>query len=855
MKKIFLISLGFILMTAHAQVDSTGIVKQPKSSDELNLNSLKTYKLGGLEITGGVPYTSKQILRFIGLNIGDEIEIPGPIINNSLKRLWNQNLFSDVELFADNVKGDSIFLRFNLTALPTINDVSFEGVKKGKQKDFVKNNKLTKGKKITQDLLNQARLNIRNFYTEKGYPDAQVEFVETDVPNARFSKNLLVKVSRGERVKVQNILFEGNKEIKAPKLRRKGLKNTVRKYFFRRNILRFFKGSKYIPEKFQEDLKTLKDLYKSEGFRDIKVTYDSVNRINPKNYLIKIGVEEGPRYYLGNVTFVGNSVYPTETLKRIFSYKKGDPYDAVGIEKRLNDPQKDDNILTLYQDNGYLFARVVPIEKSVVNDTINLEIRVVEGEQATWDRVTFTGNTQTHDHVIVRELATVPGELFSKTDIRRTMMKLGALGFFDPQQIKPDIKDHQETNTVDINWELAPKSSSQIELQGGYGGGRFIGTVGLTFGNFSIKNLFNKKAWHPVPLGDGQQLSLRAQAGSYYSNFSLSFTEPWIGGSRPTALSMSIYNSNYSQLYGRSGRDGDSRLTMWGASVGLNKLLTWPDDYFRLSQSVSYQRYDYKNFGFNLGTKNYSNGISNTIAYKIGLSRLSAGPDPIFPQEGSDFSISLKLTPPYSLFNKNKDYEKLKKEDDFDGLYKWLEYYKVQFSGNVYKQLIGKLVLRTGAEFGYLGAYNRELGVSPFERFYMGGTGLQSNRFDGREIVTLRGYKDFSPSGGGVDDITPLGGGVIYDKFLLEMRYPITMNQQAKIFGLGFLEAGNTWADHKDFRPFELKRSAGVGIRVFMSAFGMLGFDFGYGFDKYNNAGEFGAPSGWQTHFIFGQQL
>ncbi len=840
-----------MLITAHAQVDSTGIVSQPKSDSELNLNTLKTYKLGGLEITGGVPYTSKQILRFIGLNIGDEIEIPGPTINNALKRLWEQNLFSDVELFADKVVGDSIFLRFNLTELPTINEVSFQGVKKGKQSDFIKENKLTKGKKITQDLLNQARINIRNFYTEKGYPDAQVDFEEIDLQNSRLGKNLLVKVSRGERVKVQNIVFEGNKSISAAKLRRKGLENTVRKNFFRRSILKFFKGSKYIPEKFQEDLTKLKDVYKSEGFRDVKITYDSVKRIDAKNYLIKIGIDEGERYYLGNITFVGNSVYPTETLKRIFSYKKGAPYDAVGINKKLNDPQKDDNILTLYQDNGYLFSRVIPIEKSVVNDTINLEVRIVEGEQATWDRVTFSGNTQTHDHVIVRELSTVPGELFSKSDIRRTMMKLGALGFFEPNQIKPDIKDNQETNTVDINWELAPKSSSQVELKGGYGGGRFIGTVGLTFGNFSIKNLFNKKAWRPVPLGDGQQLSLRAQAGSYYSNFSLSFTEPWIGGSRPTALSLSVYNSNYQNIYRLEGEE-DSRLTIWGATVGLNKLLTWPDDYFRLNQSITYQRYDFTNYQFNLGSRSYSNGVSNTVAYNIGLSRLSAGPDPIFPQEGSDFSVNVKLTPPYSLFNKNKDYEQLKKDGDFEGLYKWLEYYKIQFSGNFYKQLVGKLVLRTGAEFGYLGAYNNKVGISPFERFYMGGTGLQANRFDGRDIVTLRGYSDFTNTGGQAKDITPLGGGVIYDKFLLEMRYPITMNQQAKIFGLGFLEAGNTWGDHKDFRPFELKRSAGLGIRVFMSAFGMLGFDFGYGFDKYQNTGE---PSGWQTHFIFGQQL
>ena len=849
MKKIVYLIFALIFIQTQAQIDSTQQNVQANLNDGLNLNVPKQYKLGGLEVTGGVPYTTNQILRFIGLRIGDEIEVPGAILNNSIKKLWRQNLFSDVELYQEKIKGDSIFLRFHLVGLPAINEVNFEGVKKSNKKDFVKENKLDKGKKITQDLINQTKINIKKHYTEKGYPDAQVDFITTPAKNVNFAEDVLIKVDRGNRVKVKNIVFEGNENISSPRLRRKAFENTVRKSFLRRNILKIFKTSKYIPEKFQEDLKSLKDLYKSQGYRDIKIISDTVERIDPKDYLIKIKLDEGNKYYLGDVTFVGNSVYPTETLKRIFSYKKGDPYDAVGVNKRLNDPQKDDNLLTLYQDNGYLFSRVVPIEKSVKNDTVDLEIRITEGEQATWDRVTFSGNTQTHDHVITRELSTIPGELFSKTDIKRTYMKLGALGYFDPQQITQDIQPNQETNTVDINWGLAPKSSSQIELQGGYGGGRFIGTVGLTFGNFSIGNLFNKKAWHPVPLGDGQSLSLRAQAGSYYSNFSLSFTEPWIGGSRPTALSMSIYNSNYSNFYSRD----DSRLTIWGASVGLNKLLTWPDDYFRLSQSISYQRYDFKNYAYNVSTIRYENGDANNLAYKIGLSRLSAGPDPIFPQEGSDFSVSLKLTPPYSLLSNNKDYKKLKEEGDFQSLYKWLEYYKVQFEGNFYKELVGKLVLRTGAEFGLLGSYNSEIGISPFERFFMGGTGLQANRFDGREIVPLRGYEDFTDGGGSATDITPVGGGVIYNKFLMELRYPITMSQQAKIFGLGFAEAGNTWGTSKEFKPFELKRSAGVGVRIFMSAFGMLGFDFGYGFDKAN---QFSAePSGWQTHFIFGQQL
>lgn len=853
MKKLILLSIFLVSSIVGAQVDSTQVDTKKEeiinnAGQSLNLRVPKVYTLADLEISGGVPYTKRQILRFVGLQIGDKIEVPGTLLNNAIKKLWRQKLFSDVELFATKVVNDSIYLRFNLVGIPSINNVEIQGVKKAKAKEFIKDNNLKKGVRITENLMNQTRINIQKYFIEKGFPDAKVSFIATPSEEKRFANDVVVKVEKGSRVKIKNILFSGNDNFSAPRLRRKGLKETKRRSVFRRSLFQIFKSSKYIPGKFDEDLNGLVDFYKGYGFRDMKVSYDSVTRLNKKNYLVKIGIDEGARYFLGDVSFVGNSVYPTDFLERVFSYKKGDPYDATGIAQKLNDPQKDDNILTLYQNNGYLFADVTPIEKSVKNDTINLEVRIREGEQASWNRVSFNGNTQTHDHVITRELYTRPGELFSKSDIKRTYMKLGQLGFFDPQQITQDIVPNQETNTVDIDWGLAPKSSSQIELQGGYGGGRFIGTLGLTFGNFSIGNLLKGKAWKPVPLGDGQSLSLRAQAGSYYSNYSISFTEPWIGGSRPTALTVSIYNSNYNNLYSSS----DSKLTIWGASVGLSKLLTWPDDYFRLSNTLSYQRYDFDNYAYNLGTITYSNGQANNFAYEIGLSRLSSGPDPIFPTSGSEFRLSLKATPPYSLFS-NKDYAQLKEDEDFEGLFKWVEYYKVKFSGDWYKELAGKLVLRTGAEFGMLGAYNKEIGISPFERFYMGGTGLQSSRFDGREIITLRGYEDFSNSGGSTTDITPEGGGVIYNKFLMELRYPITMGQQAKIYALSFLEAGNTWADKSEFEPFELKRSAGFGIRVFMSAFGMLGFDFGYGFDDYpTNPGE---PAGWQTHFIFGQQL
>ena len=878
MKQLYFINLLLVFFTLNAQTDSTGIKRESMvnfdidstqiNTDFLNmpLDSVGTdtiaqpmpveqpgtavqmmnrYNLKDLEVSGGTPYSKNQILRFTGLELNEEIEIPGAKINNAIKKLWRTSLFSDVEVFATKVIGNDIYLRVHLVALPKINEVTIEGVKKARKEDFIKENGLTENAKITQNLINQTKINIKKYYTEKGYPDARVDFVTTPTEGKTLTEDVKITIDRGPRVKVKDIKFTGNKELRAGKLRNKGFKNTTRT-----DLRHILKASKLVPEKYEEDKENLIDVYKSYGFRDAKIVSDTITRVSEKRYEIKVNVEEGKRYYLGNVEFVGNSVYNTETLNRIFSYKTGDPYDAVGINKKVSGSEKDDDIHTLYLNNGYLFSDVMPIEKSVKNDTIDLEIRIREGEQATWNRVTFNGNIQTHDHVIARELYTRPGDLFSKSDIKRTYFKLGSLGFFDPQQISQDIQPNVENNTVDIDWKLAPKSSSQIELQGGYGGGRFIGTLGLTFQNFSIGNLFKGEAWRPVPLGDGQSLSIRAQAGSYFSNYSISFTEPWIGGSRPTALSLSLYNSNFRNLYSSE----ESKLRILGASVGLNKLLTWPDDYFRLNQGISYQNYDFQNYRYNVGTIQYENGTSHNLAYQIGLSRLSAGNDPVFPTYGSDFNVSLKLTPPYSLLNNKKDYAALKEAGDFEGLYKWLEYYKVQFSGNWYTELIGKLVLRTGAEFGFLGSYNKDIGVSPFERFFMGGTGLQANRFDGREIVPLRGYEDFTDGGGQAGrDITPLGGGAIYDKFLMELRYPITMGQQAKIFGLTFFEAGNTWSDRKEFKPFELKRSAGVGVRVFMSAFGMLGFDFGYGFDPYLNSGT--EASGWQTHFIFGQQF
>lgn len=838
-RKIYAVMIFAMSGSLFAQIDSTAV--QTETGPDLSVagyNNPKTYTLTDLEVSGDTHYSKNQILRFTGLRLGDTMEIPGTKTNNALKKLWRSGLFSNVDLYVVKTEDDKIWLRMHLIGLPELAEVKVNGLRRGKKDDLIKDYTLNPGTKITNNLKNQLRNTIKGQFIAKGYPQPKVEFIENKDPEDPSKVNLVINADKGERVKIDKIIFEGNKELRSGQLRRKAMKGTNQK------SLNIFKSSKFVPEKYHENLTKVIDEYKSIGFRDAKIVSDTVIQKDPKNMVIKIKVEEGRPYYLGKVTFTGNSVFPTEVLERRFAYQEGDRYDAVGINKKIDGSEKDDDLHTMYMDRGYLFSNLIPIEKNVKNDTIDLEIKIMEGEPATFDKVTFSGNDVTYDHVIARELRTKPGDLFSKSEIKRTYFELASLGYFEPTQINPDIQPHPENNTVDVNWELVHKSSSQVELQGGYGAGTFLGTLGLTFGNFSVRNMFNKKAWRPVPMGDGQSVSLRAQAGRGYQNYSFSFMEPWIGGKRPTALTTSIFYSRYNYM---DAFRQESTLNILGASVGLSKLLTWPDDYFRLQGSISYQRYKFENYALQVGDLRYDNGTANDLNYTIGLTRNSAGPDPVFPTGGSDMGLSFTFTIPYSLFG-DKDYQSMDAVQKFE----WLEYYKIKARSYWYKELAGKVVLKVGGEFGYLGKYNSKIGTIPFERFYLGGTGLMGNRFDGREIIPLRGYEDSTQGGGTVDDITPAGGGSVYDKFMFELRYPITMGQQAKIYALTFAEAGNTWSDTRDFSPFQLKRSAGFGVRIFMAAFGMLGFDFGYGFDKpiYSEK-----RSGWQTHFIIGQEF
>ena len=827
-----------------ASVDLSAQVT-PNQETAAAQNQPSSYILKDIVVDGVKKYTPAQILRFTGLSKGEVVDIPGQKISSAVKKLWETESFSEVEVYVEDVEGQSVVLKFYLQDLMELGEVKFvgKGVGKSKNEKLIKDNNLKPGTKITNDLISSLKNKIPQEYVKKGFADAKITIQDKINANDPNLVDWTIEVAKGKKVKIAKIEFEGNDQVSDAKLRKKGFKETKQKRFGIKGIL---KPSKFIKDKYEEDKINLISYYNSLGFRDARIVSDSVWR-NDKGFNINVKLNEGKKYYIGDVNFIGNTSYSTEVLQKLLGYRKGEIYDAVGFNKKVGEDggkEDDTDIKSLYLNNGYLFSSVIPVEKAVRGDSIDIEIRIKEGEKATWNRVTWSGNTTTHDHVILRSLRTKPGNLFSKLDIKRTYFDLAGMQFFDPQQIGQDIQPNQQDNTVDVHWTLVEKGSSQVQLQAGYGGNSFIGTLGLTFNNFSLRNFLKLKDFKPVPQGDGQTLSVQAQAGQYFKNYSLSFTEPWLFGTRPTALSVGLNHStvNYTDTYGAS-----QKLNIFSASVGLNKLLNWPDNYFSLYTGIAYQRYNFSNYPFQFGSTTVYDGNVNNFSFNVGLSRNSAGYDPIFPTTGSNIEATIKFTPPYSLFQ-NKDYTSMTPQEK----YKWMEYFKVKLKADSYSEIIGKLVLRSSAEMGFLDGYNKDLGAPPFERFYVGGTGLFGGRYDGRELIPLRGYENASTEGGTSTDITPYGGGTIYSRYAAELRYPISMNQTAKIFALTFAEAGNTWNNYSSFNPFQLKRSVGVGIRVYMGAFGLIGFDFAYGFDKTIGGSE---PSGWQTHFLMNQSL
>ena len=837
------------------------------------LKDRKEYTIKDITVSGDTAFGAETIITYSGLIKGKVVAIPGGTeISAAIKKLWASNLFNSIEVFVTNIEGEEVSLEIELYDLPELNLVQVTGVKKRKIEEILKENKLTKGVKVTENLLTTTKNYLENKYRKQGYLNAKTT-IRTAVVVDSVNKsrvNMFVDINKGDKIKIKDIRFSGIKDLNASRLR-KSMKNTKKI-----NPLRIFKRSKYIEADFEEDMESLTNTYKEKGYRDARIVSDSIVVNDNKTISLILAIEEGDKYTYGNINFLGNTLYSDEQLNRVLKIKAGDTYNGVELEKRIADASDPDaiDLTNLYQNNGYLFSTITPVEVSTDGNVIDMEIRITEGKPAYFKNISVKGNDKTNDHVIYREIRTRPGQLYSKRNVVRTIRELGQLGFFDAQKISPDFKNVSPNDgTLDMEYTVLEKGSSQFELQGGYGGGGFIGTLGLSFNNFSMKDIFNKEAYKPVPMGDGQQFALRLQASRFFQTYSFSFSEPWLGGEKPVRFTTSISQTKQF-LYNPITRDADKSrsFNITGISVNIAKKLSVPDDYFVLSQGLSYQFYDLRNY--NTGLFTFGDGSSNNLAYNVGLSRNSTFNDPIYPIGGSSFSLSAKLTFPYSAVN-NVDYALLNQErgEQIDILnqyanstdpneielsnaantriaeidqerFKWLEFYKIKFKGEWYTKIAGNLVLRPLVEFGFLGAYNNDRGIIPFERFFLGGDGMGMYTLDGRENIALRGYAN--------NTLSTQDGGSIYNKFSLELRHPITLEGQTKIFALAFLEGGASYNSFKNYNPFAIKRSAGFGIRLFMPAFGLLGIDFGHGFDPLPGLNE---KNGWETHFMIGQQF
>ena len=832
---------------AQTNKDSLSVVqKDTIISKNISFEKGKAYILGGISVTGLQKFSEETVRVFTGLRYGQTIKLPGDKLTSAIKKLYESKQFSDVDVYLDRVDGETVYLRLEVQELPQLNQVAITGIKKSKAKELITEAELKLGAMVTDNLLVTTKNYFTKKYTDKGYLKTKVSLdVRKDTTDINIV-NMDVFIDKGSKIKIKAINFTGNKALSNKKLR-KAMSNTKQKFFGR-----FWKSSKYIEEDYQEDLESILDKYSRLGYRDARILKESISWNNDNKTIdINIDLEEGRQYRFAEILFVGNKEYTNEQLQQVLRIEKGDIYNGAVLKERVNGdgtPTSFD-ISSEYQNNGYLFSQVNAVETRVENDSITVEVRIREDEKARIKKVTVAGNDKTNDHVIFRELRVKPGDLFSRREIIRSIREIGQLGFFD-QNVTPDVVPNYQDKTTDINFNVIEKGGSQIELQGGYGGGSFIGTLGLSFNNFSIKNIFNKEAYKPLPTGDGQKLSLRLQSSRTFNTYSFSFTEPWYGGKKPKSLSFSIYQSNQFQLNPQTyDVDKDRKLGITGASIGLGQRLKWPDDFFQLSQTISYQSFQLKNYGFRVGDNVLNNGTLNNLSYNLNISRSSAGPSLIFPTYGSEFSFGVKATFPYSLFT-DKNYDQptnltaVEQNDFLADKFKWLEYYKFNAKGKWYTSFTDKLVLMTNAEGGFLGFYNNELGQTPFERYFVGGDGIAQFQLDGRETVGLRGYEN--------NRLSSIAGGTIYNKFQLELRYSITDAPSASIYTLGFLEAGNSYDNFNDFNPFNVKRSAGLGVRIFMPAFGLLGIDFAHGFDPLPGQIE---KSGWQTHFIIGRQF
>lgn len=830
--------------------------------------------LGGIAVSGVEGYEDYMLASISGLTVGQKIELPGQAITDAVKRYWKHGLFSKVQIAADSIVGDKIYLHFYLALRPRVSTINYIGVKKSEREDLETKLGLLKGSQITPNMIDRAELLAKNYFDDKGYKNAEINIRQRDDVTAKNQVILDVEIDKKEKMKVRQIIIEGNKNLSDSKIKG-GLftKGAFTKTHEAGKLSTFLKSKKYTPERYKTDKQNLIDKYNELGYRDATIVEDSVWNVDDKHVSIYLKVDEGKKYYIRNITWVGNTVFSTDYLSRLLGMKKGDVYNQKFMHKRLS--EDDDAVGNEYWNNGYLFYNLQPTEVNIVGDSIDLEMRIMEGNQAHISRVRINGNTRVYENVVRRELRTKPGDLFSKEALMRSAREMASMGHFDPEQINPDVRPNYEDGTVDINWDLVQKSNDQVEFSLGWGQTGVIGRIGLKLNNFSMANLFNKNKEHRgiLPVGDGEVLSIGAQTnGTYYQSYNASYSTNWFGGKRPiqftvgayfskqTDVSSNYYNSaymnnyyNYLYGYGNSYNnyyenfyDPDKYVKLLGVSVGWGKRLRWPDDYFQLSVELAYQRYMLKNWQYFIVT----NGNCNNLNLGITLSRVSTD-NQLFPRRGSEFMASLTITPPWSAFD-HKDYKNLAVNPESPTYtaeqqekYRWVEYHKWKFRAKTYTALTNGqkcFVLMTRVEFGLLGSYNKYK-KSPFETYYMGGDGMSGYSTGyAEETIGLRGYDNGS--------LTPYGyEGYAYDRFTLELRYPFLLGNTT-IYGLGFLEAGNAWNDTKDFNPFDMKRSAGIGVRIFLPMVGLMGIDWAYGFDKV-----FGTRGGSQFHFILGQEF
>ena len=854
-KRISIFLASLLLATAAWSQETGGL--------EVDYSRPQKYKIGGISVTGNHYFSEDQIVSLTGLQKGMEITVPSDELSSVVRRLWLQRYFEDVAMDIDRLSADrdSAFLRISIKERPRVSRWTFSGVKSGEKKDLQERLNLRRGGEFSDYVDKTASDIIKKFFAEKGFLQCQVK---AEVQKDTVIKNAIrvnFAVDRGSKVKVKEINFSGNEHLSNYKLARSMKKTKAKKFY------NFFHTKKFDAKEYPNDKKTLLSAFNEAGYRDARIVRDTVYYIEPGRLGIDIQVEEGDKYYFRDISWTGNSVYTAEALNDVLSIKKGDVYDVVTMEKRLfgGGKQGDYDVSKLYRDNGYLFFNLTPVETNIQNDSVDVEMRISEGKQATLNNIVINGNDLTSEKVVRRQVFTRPGYLFSQTDFERSVREIASLGQFDPEAIMKEggysIVPNQLNNTVDIIYNVTEKPSSQLELSGGWGGRTFVATAGVSFNNFSTHRFFEKGAWRPVPLGDAQTLSFRFQTnGTYYTALSASFVEPWLFGKKPTSLNLSAYYTRQTNSMGIYYLSHDRMMEIYGFAGSLGRRLKWPDNYFVMYTGASWQTYKLTNWysGYFI----FDDGKAHNLSFSLNLVRNSSDQQ-IYPRQGSEFSLGLQFTPPYSMLRRHSydaSGNRIKvdswRDINYDNWtagdrYKWIEYHKWKFSAANYTKLIGDFVLMTKAQFGYLGYYNRNWGYSPFEGFLVGGDGMSGYSTYGSDIIPLRGYENYS--------LTPYmataynsGGrayaGNVYDKFTVEFRYPVILQPSSTIFVLGFLEGGNCWSDIRNFNPFQIKRSAGVGVRIFLPMIGLLGIDWGYGFDDSSIGGS-------QFHFIIGQQF